>query len=95
MQRYMFDATVMVVCFALLGFFGWHASYGPRGFDNQNRLIARVVELENDHSGIKARREALDGRVALLRPETIDPDMLDEAARRTLGFADANDLIVR
>ena len=95
MRRYVFDVTVMLVCFALLGFFGWHAQYGPRGFANQTQLIEKVVKLEGEHDAIKARREALDRRVSLLRPETIDPDMLDEAARRTLGFAGESDLIVR
>lgn len=95
MRRYMFDVTVMLVCFALLGFFGWHAQYGPRGLANQTRLIENLVKFEGEHEEVKARREALDRRVSLLRPETIDPDMLDEAARRTLGFAGKRDLVVR
>lgn len=95
MKRYAFDVAVMSVCFGLLGFFAWHAQYGPRGFASQTTLIEKLVSMEGDYNTIRARRESLEARVSLLRPDSIDPDMLDEAARRTLGFSGETDIIVR
>ncbi len=95
MRRYLFDIIVMSVCLGLFGLFGWHAQYGPRGFDNQARLISDVVVLQDGRDAIRARRETLEARVALLRPESIDPDMLDEMARKVLGFAHRDDVIVQ
>ncbi len=95
MRRHLFDIIVMSVCLMLFGLYGWHAQYGPRGFDNQARLMTQVVALESDRDAIRARREALEARVSLLRPETIDPDMLDEMARRVLGFVGQDDVLVR
>jgi len=41
---------------------------------------------------VKAERAQWERRVALLRPDRIDPDMLDERARALLGYVDARDL---
>ena len=45
---------------------------------------ARLAEL-------KAQRLKIEHKVVLLRPESIDPDKLDEEARAMLGFVHAND----
>ena len=95
MRRYLFDIIVMCACLLLFGLYGWHAQYGPRGFDHQAALKARVAALEDEHDAIRSRRESLEARVGLLRPETIDPDMLDEMARRVLGFVRQDDVLVR
>ncbi len=41
---------------------------------------------------LKAERSLWERRVALLRSDRIDPDMLDERARALLGLADPRDL---
>ena len=38
--------------------------------------------------------EALERRVHLMRPSSIDPDMLDEQVRSVLGFAREGELII-
>ena len=42
----------------------------------------------------KAERERWERRVALLKADRIDPDMLDERARFLLNYADPRDVIV-
>jgi cell division protein FtsB len=39
-------------------------------------------------------KDRLERDVALLRPESLDPDMLDERARAILNLAHSNDLIM-
>ena len=41
---------------------------------------------------LKAERAHWERRVALLRSDRIDPDMLDERARALLGYVDPRDL---
>ncbi len=94
MRRYLFDMTVTVICLALLGFFGWHAMHGKRSFANQEKMLVGISALEEKRDAIRAKRQALEARVTLLRPENIDPDMLEEMARRMLGFAHSDDLVV-
>ena len=89
-----FDSVVTCACLALLGFFAWHAWEGPRGFRFNEKLKNQSAQLTNDLATIQKRRTTFESRVALLRPESVDPDMLDEMARQTLNLARPNELIV-
>jgi cell division protein FtsB len=89
-----FDLVVMLACLTLVGYFGWHAFYGPRGFDRMEALKTKAAELELAHAEIVKQRERLDQRVGLMRPEATDPDMVDELARSTLEFARKGDLVI-
>jgi cell division protein FtsB len=89
-----FDLVVMSVCFTLLGYFAWHAFEGPRGFDHHEALLARAAKLDEGLATVAANRGKLERRVSLMRPESVDPDMLDELARKTLDSAKPDELVV-
>ena len=89
-----FDSVVTCASLALLGFFAWHAWEGPRGFRLNETLHAQSGKLASDLAAIQKQRTTFEQRVALLRPESVDPDMLDEMARQTLDVARPNELIV-
>jgi cell division protein FtsB len=88
-----FDFIVTCVCCALLGYFAWHAWKGPRGFPYQEGLEAKVAMLETKYEALKADRQKLENKVVLLRPESIDPDLLDELARENLELAKPTDFV--
>ena len=52
--------------------------------------ISRLTRVRDD---LRAEREDLERHVALLRPQSIDPDTVEELARRDLGYAYPNDLV--
>lgn len=89
-----FDSVVTCACLGLLGFFAWHAWEGPRGFRFNEKLKSQSAQLTDDLATIQKRRTSFEQRVSLLRPESVDPDMLDEMARSTLDVAKPNELIV-
>lgn len=89
-----FDSVVTCACLGLLGFFAWHAQEGPRGFAFREKLASQSRQLSEELAAIQKQRADFETRVALLRPESVDPDMLDEMARSTLDVAGPNDLIV-
>jgi cell division protein FtsB len=71
----------------LLAYFIFHSIYGNKGiiayFTLNQRLEKAYAELEDS----RAKRVELEHRVKLLRPESLDRDMLDQEARRVLGVA--------
>lgn len=93
MQSRRFDLAVSFVCVALLGYFAWHANKGPRGYAFQDGLEARAGDLQSEFDGLQQRRVRLEHKVGLLRPESIDPDMLDEMARSQLEIAAPNEIV--
>lgn len=77
---------------AFIGYFGVNAYSGNHGLRAQKDLEQQLGAMQHELDGLKAERSEWERRVALLRPDRIDPDMLDERARALLGFVDPRDL---
>ena len=76
------------------GYFGYNLQTGDHGLKSRAELEKRKQVLEGELAGFKEVRERLERDVALLRPESLDPDMLDERARAILNLAHPDDLIM-
>lgn len=82
------------ICLLLLGYFGYHAVEGDYGHHALQKLKAQEIDLGDQLARLKDERRALDRRVALMRPESLDPDMIEERARRALNVARADDIVI-
>ena len=76
------------------GYFGYNLQIGDHGLKAGAELEGRKEVLEGELAGLKDVRARLERDVALLRPESLDPDMLDERARAILDLAHPDDLIM-
>ena len=94
MRRWVRQSIAPMVCLSLLGYFAYHAVQGERGVVAHNRLNQEIVLAEKALAEAKAKRMAVEKRVMLLRPNGIDRDLLDERARRTLGMAHPDELVI-
>lgn len=84
----------LAVCCAFLAYFSYHTINGDNGVKAREVLEKRISQLNLDLSYLKEQKRILDRNVSLLRPEQIDPDMLDEEVRRLLNFARPDEIIV-
>jgi len=83
-----------VVGIALTGYFAHHLVEGERGFNAWLRLNREIRTASANLEALRARRAALDTRVANLRPDHVDPDLLDERVRATLNLVAPNDVVL-
>jgi cell division protein FtsB len=88
------SVLVMLSCLGLLGAIGWQGYYGHRNVQFRKNLDLRAAAEETQLAEIVAQRIGLEKRVALLRPGTIDADLVDEIARRDLNMGGKHDLVV-
>ena len=88
------QALVSFVCIIVLSYFAYHAVYGRHGFIAWLSLQNSVDTLEQQFAEVEATHRSLEQQVSLLRPESLDPDLLDERARATLGLADKDDIVI-
>ena len=58
------------------------------------KLNERVAALEAELQAARDARERTERHVALMRPESLDRDMIDERARQALNMADAKDIVI-
>jgi cell division protein FtsB len=77
-----------------IGYFGVNAFTGAHGLRAQADLDKQLSRMEGELAQLKAERAVWERRVALLRSDRLDPDMLDERARALIGYADPRDVIL-
>ena len=76
------------------GYFGYHLEIGDHGLEGARQSRAAQRSARRRARGLKEVKDRLERDVALLRPESLDPDMLDERARAILNLAHPDDLIM-
>ena len=75
-----------------IGYFAVNAFTGNHGLRAQADLDQQLAAMQQELAQAKAERSLWERRVALLRSDRLDPDMLDERARALLGYVDPREL---
>jgi cell division protein FtsB len=78
----------------LIGYFGVNAYSGNHGIKAKQDIDRQIAALTTELQGLQIERAQWQRRINLLRPDDIDPDMLDERARDLLDYADPRDLVL-
>lgn len=81
-------------CLLMLSYFAYHAIEGEYGLASHARMTARLAEIEHELAEVGAVRQRYEQYVALMRPESIDADMVDERARQALNLVHRNDVVI-
>jgi cell division protein FtsB len=79
---------------ALTGYFAYHLVEGDRGLKAWFRLNRELQTATANLEKIRGQRAVLDLRVSNLRPDHIDPDLLDERIRATLNVVSPDDIVI-
>jgi len=79
---------------AMLAYFGYHAVQGDRGLIAWWNLRYEIEKTNYELAEVTAEKQALEHRVSLLRPASLDRDMLEERARLMLGSVSPGDTVV-
>jgi cell division protein FtsB len=91
--RSVLSALALYVGAALIiGYFWAHAHSGDHGLKAKQDLVEQAADLARELDQLKAERVAWEHRVALLRPNAVDPDLLEERARAQLDYTHPRDL---
>ena len=83
-----------VVAALFIGYFGVNAYTGKNGINARQELDQQIADLASEVERAKAERARWERRVALLKADRIDPDMLDERARQLLNYLDPHEVTI-
>lgn len=75
-------------------YFAYHAVNGDRGLIAWVELQKRIEAARGVAAEVAAKREALEHRVRLLHPGSIDPDLLEERVRRMLNYGYPDEIVI-
>lgn len=77
-----------------VAFFGWHAINGGRGLKARAEYEKKIAGLTAELDQLKSDRAGWEHRIALMRTDAVDRDLLEEEARRLLGRVNKRDLVI-
>lgn len=87
-------AMLPCVLFGLAGFFGWSSTQGDRGLEAKALRQADLAAAQSTLARAQSDLKAWERRVAALRTDRLNSDVLDERARAMLNLSDPADLIL-
>lgn len=93
-RRILIPLVLYSISAAVAGYFVHHAHSGARGFEAREHYEAQAEELMKEFNAVKTERGDWERRIALLRNDQIDRDLLEERARTVLGRVHRNDLVI-
>jgi cell division protein FtsB len=91
----LFGFAFSLLVIAAIGYFSFAAIQGDHGSFRQLQARAQAVELMGELEKLRAEREVLENRTRRLSSEYLDLDLLDEQARKVLGVARADEIVIR
>lgn len=86
--------ALYAVSAAAVGYFLHSAKIGNRGLLAKQALKIQVYEVNRELEGVRAEHADWDRRLALLRSDQVDRDLLEERARIMLGRVHRNDVVI-
>ncbi|MCB8820723.1 FtsB family cell division protein [Microvirga rosea] len=93
-RRILIPLVLYSISAAVAAYFVHHAHSGARGFEAREHYEAQAADLNKELEGLKTERGDWERRIALLRNDQIDRDLLEERARVILGRVHRNDLVI-
>jgi cell division protein FtsB len=94
LRAFLFPLALYCVSGAVSSYFVWHAVHGDRGLLAKVEYRQQAAALQSEHDGLKGERQALERRIAMLRAESVERDLLEEEARVQLGRVHRNDVVI-
>jgi len=86
-QRYVLRQNIVAVIGVCLSiYFCYHLIAGERSYLRLLSLNNQVAMTEQALATKHAERQALEEKVVMMRPGNVNADLLEEEARKTLGY---------
>ncbi|MBB3949858.1 FtsB family cell division protein [Aureimonas jatrophae] len=86
--------VVPAITLPCLGYFITHAESGRYGTEAGIQLRVELGAKQATLNSLLKQRSGIEKRVQLLSDGTLERDMIDERARRTLNTANADEIVI-
>lgn len=83
-----------LIALSLCIYFAYHIIYGERSITKLAHLSGQIETMSKINDNISLKKQNLESRVAMMRPGSINKDLLEERARVVLGYKSDNEMIV-
>jgi cell division protein FtsB len=86
-QRYVIRQNlILLIGICLSVYFSYHLLQGNRSYLRLMSLNSNIIKLSAEYETLKTDRQEIESKVVMLRPGSINKDLLEERARAILGW---------
>lgn len=78
----------------LVVYFAYYAVFGERGLRNLMHIESETQKAETQLNELKTSTDLTRKKVEHLRPNAVDPDLLDERGRAVLNFTRPDEIVI-
>ncbi len=82
------------ICAGLICYFGYHIISGGRGILAYFKLNSQISSLQSELELVRMERLGLEHNANLLKSESLDLDLLEEQAKKILGYAKPQEVVI-
>jgi hypothetical protein len=93
-RRLIYSFVLVSIAGLATSFFFWHAVHGQRGLKAGEEYEQRLTQLKFERDLLKLQRLQIEHRLALIKGEKVDADILEDEVRKTLGRIHKNEVVV-
>lgn len=91
-QYFLRRNMLVIIGLCLSIYFSYHLIAGHRGYVRLMSLENQIASAQLNQEALIAERAAIEKKVVMMRPGTIDRDLLEERVRFVLGYRAANEI---
>lgn len=93
-RRLLYSFALVSIASLATSFFFWHAVHGQRGLKAGEEYEQRLTQLKFERDLLKLQRLQIEHRLALIKGEKVDADILEDEVRKTLGRVHKNEVVM-
>lgn len=94
LRRFIVPVALYMAATGVTGFFCYSAYHGSRGIVAKREYKVKIAQLRERLAALQEERGVWERRIALLRSDSLDLDLLEERSRLLLNSAHKNDVIL-
>ena len=85
---------IAIIAISLSVYFAYHLVAGPRGYLKLQELEYQISQASVELDALEAERASIEKKVVMMRPGSIDRDLLEERVRYVLGYTSKDEYIL-
>lgn len=94
-QHFLRRNLLIIIGICLSVYFSYHLIAGHRGYVSLMSFESQIEQAQAKQAQLIAEREAIEKKVIMMRPGSIDRDLLEERVRYVLGYTKPEEIILR
>ena len=83
-----------VLGISLSFYFCFHLLAGQRGYFRLMSLESQMTQVSAEYDVVNTEKDALERKVVMMRPGSINKDLLEERIRSVLGYRYENEIVL-